>query len=326
VEQLLKPIEAPGLRLAGNLFLAPMAGYTDAAFRSLCIEQGASMAFTEMLSAEALARGSAKTLQMARPAENERRWGVQIFGCDARTAASAVRRLEALRPSLYDLNCGCSVPKVLKTGAGAALLRDPRRIRDLLKAMRQETDAPLAVKIRSGWDSDSLNYLEAAELAREGGAALICLHPRTRTQGFSGKADWMHIGRLKQNTDLVVFGSGDLFSAEDAVRLIRSTGCDGVMFARGALGNPFIFAQALALFNGRPALPAPDPRARLQMALAQLERAAVLHGEARACLQMRKHFCHYCKGIPGAAELRAGAVRAESLDDYRRLVQRFLQR
>jgi tRNA-dihydrouridine synthase len=307
VEPLLRPIELPGLRIPGNIFLAPMAGYTDAAFRSLCLEQGASFAFTEMMSAEGLARGSPKTLELARRAESEKLWGAQIFAAEPRSAAAAVRALESLAPSLYDLNCGCSVPKVLKSGAGAALLRDPARIRDILRAMRGETAAPLSVKLRSGWDPGSLNYLEAAELAQEGGAALACLHPRTRSQGFSGSADWS-------------------FSAEQAVALMSRTGCDGVMFARGAIGNPFIFAQALALFHGLVAPPSPEPEVRLAAALEQLARAAALHGESRACRQMRKHFCAYSRGIPGGAQLRSQAVRAERLADYRRLVQEYLRR
>jgi tRNA-dihydrouridine synthase B len=259
VESLLKPIELAELHIPGNLFMAPMAGYTDAAFRALCAEQGASLCFTEMVSAEALARGSNKTLGLARRAENERQWGVQLFAAGERSAAAAVRALQRLRPSLYDLNCGCSVPKVLKTGAGAALLRDPQRIRDIIKAMSGETGAPLAVKLRSGWDPGSLNYLEAADLAHEGGAALVCLHPRTRSQGFSGCAYWSHIAELKKSSGMQVFGSGDLFSGDDAVRMVKLTGCDGVMFARGAIGNPFIFAQTLALFRGEPAVPAPNP-------------------------------------------------------------------
>ena len=326
MEPLLRPIELPGLRIPGNIFLAPMAGYTDAAFRSLCLEQGASFAFTEMMSAEGLARGSPKTLELARRAESEKLWGAQIFAAEPRSAAAAVRALESLAPSLYDLNCGCSVPKVLKSGAGAALLRDPARIRDILRAMRGETAAPLSVKLRSGWDPGSLNYLEAAELAQEGGAALACLHPRTRSQGFSGSADWSHIAELKRRSSLRVFGSGDLFSAEQAVALMSRTGCDGVMFARGAIGNPFIFAQALALFHGLVAPPSPEPEVRLAAALEQLARAAALHGESRACRQMRKHFCAYSRGIPGGAQLRSQAVRAERLADYRRLVQEYLRR
>jgi tRNA-dihydrouridine synthase B len=326
VESLLKPIELAGLCIPGNIFLAPMAGYTDAAFRFLCVEHGATLAFTEMVSAEALARGSLKTLGLARRAENERLWGVQIFASEPRSAAAAVRALERLGPSLYDLNCGCSVSKVLKTGAGAALLREPARIRDILRAMRGETSAPLSVKLRSGWDSGSLNFLEAAGLAHEGGAALICLHPRTRSQGFSGRADWSHIADLKSRSSLPVFGSGDLFSAEDALRLVGLSGCDGVMFARGAIGNPFIFAQAQALFRGQPAPPSPEPEVRLAAALRQLARAVAIHGELRACREMRKHFSAYSRGIPGGADLRAKAMRAEREADYRRLVQDYLKR
>lgn len=325
MESILKPIELPGLRIPGNIFLAPMAGYTDAAFRSLCREQGAALAFTEMMSAEGLARGSRKTLELARRAENEELWGVQIFAGEPRSAAAAVRALEPLKPSLYDLNCGCSVPKVLKAGAGAALLRDPQRIREILRAMRGETDSPLSVKLRSGWDPDSLNYLQAAELAQEGGAALACLHPRTRSQGFSGSADWSHVAELKRSSSLPVFGSGDLFSAEQAAALMSRTGCDGVMFARGAIGNPFIFAQALALFRGQPPLPGPEAEVRLATALEQLARAVALHGELRACRQMRKHFCAYSRGIPGGAQLRGRAVRAERLEDYRHLVEDYLR-
>jgi tRNA-dihydrouridine synthase B len=326
VESLLKPIELAELHIPGNLFLAPMAGYTDAAFRALCAEQGASLCFTEMVSAEALARGSRKTLELARRGENEWLWGVQIFASEPRSAAAAVRTLEKLEPSMYDLNCGCSVAKVLKTGSGAALLREPRRIRDILRAMRAETGAPLSVKIRSGWDSRSLNYLEAASQAYEGGAALICLHPRTRSQGFSGRADWSHIAELKRRSSLQVFGSGDLYCAEDAVRLVGLSGCDGVMFARGAVGNPFIFAQTRALFRSEPPLPNPGPQTRLAAALRQLSLAVSIHGEARACREMRKHFAAYTRGIPGGAELRGKAVRAEREADYRRLVEEYLKR
>ena len=323
---LLAPVHLPNLTIPGNLFMAPMAGYTDAAFRALCVEQGAYLCFSEMVSAEGLARGGRKTWALLARAQSEAFWGVQLFGSEPRAAAAAVRALGRLEPSLVDLNCGCSVPKVLKAGAGAALLREPKRIGELVRAMRQETGAPVTVKIRSGWDHNCLNYLQAAEEACGAGAAAVCLHPRTRSQGFTGRADWAQIGELKRRLSVPVFGSGDLFSAEAAARLVRETGCDAVMFARGALGNPFLFAEARRLFAGLPPAPAPSSRERLEAALRQLAAAVHLYGEATACREMRKHFCAYTRGIPGGARLRGLAVAAESVADYEALVAEHLEK
>jgi len=321
---LLKPVRLPALTLPENLLLAPLAGWTDAAFRSVCVQAGAALGYTEMVSAEGLARGGSKTWELLERADNERYWGVQLFGSDPRSAAAAVRLLAAREPSLIDLNCGCAVPKVLKAGGGAALLRVPQRIGELVRAMRQESGAPVTVKIRSGWDSSSLNYVEAAELACEAGAAAICLHPRTRAQGFSGRAEWAQIAELKRQLPVPVFGSGDVLTAEDALRLAAQTGCDAVLFARGALGNPFIFTQARRLFAGLPPAPAPSAPERLQMALRQLQLAVAFRGERRACRELRKHFAAYSRGLPGGSQLRARAVRAERAEDYERLVREYL--
>jgi nifR3 family TIM-barrel protein len=302
-----------------------MAGYTDAAFRALCVEQGAFLCYTEMVSAEGLARGGQPSWALLRRAENEAFWGVQLFGAEPRALAAAVRLLAPLQPSLLDLNCGCSVPKVLKSGAGAALLRSPQLIGALVRAMRSESDAPVTVKLRSGWDSSSLNYLETAGEACRAGAAAVCLHPRTRAQGFTGRADWTQIAELKRRLGAPVFGSGDVFSADDALRLARETGCDAVLLARGALGNPFLFAEARRLFAGLPPGPAPSPAERLQAALRQLEGAVRLYGEVTACREMRKHFCAYTRGLPGGARLRALAVAARRVADYRALAREYVR-
>ena len=321
---LLAAVALPNLTIPGNLFMAPMAGYTDAAFRALCVEQGAFLCFTEMVSAEGLARGGKPTWDLLSRAENEDLWGVQLFGSDPRALAAAVKLLAPLRPSLLDLNCGCSVPKVLKSGAGAALLRTPGRIGELVRAMRGQTDAPVTVKIRSGWDSSSLNYLEVAQEACRAGAAAVCLHPRTRAQGFTGRADWSQIAHLKACLQAPVFASGDVFSAADAARLARETACDAVFLARGALGNPFLFAEARRLFAGLPPAPAPSPAERLQAALRQLYGAVRLHGEVAACREMRKHFCAYTRGLPGGARLRSLAVAAVRVADYQALAEEYL--
>jgi tRNA-dihydrouridine synthase B len=297
-----------------------MAGYSDAAFRSICLEWGADLCYTEMVSAEGVVRNNVKTLELLQRADNERIFAVQIFASEPRTAARAVQKLTLYQPDLYDLNCGCSVAKVLKSGSGAALLRTPEKIGAIVKAIRGETDSPVTVKLRSGWDQSSINYLYCAQAAEQGGAAMVCLHPRTRSQGFSGRARLSELKDLKARCSVPVIGSGDLFSPADALRVFRESGCDGLMFARGALGNPFIFKATKELLNGEDPGTAPAGPGRLQTALQQLEAAVAFKGEARACKEMRKHFCYYSKGIPGGAELRARAVRAKRVEDYLNLV------
>jgi tRNA-dihydrouridine synthase B len=193
-------------------------------------------------------------------------------------------------------------------------------------AMKGETQAPVSVKLRSGWDLDSLNYLETATAAVAGGASLVTLHPRTRSQGFGGKAAWDHIRILKNTLEVPVIGSGDLFRPEDALQMLALTGCDGVMFARGALGNPFVFARGRALLCGEP-FPDPVPSsAKLYTALEQLRRCMMFKNEERACKEMRKHFCYYTRGIPGGAELRKQIVAATRYEKYESVVKEYLQR
>jgi tRNA-dihydrouridine synthase B len=326
VNGLLRNIHLPGLSIPGNLILAPLAGYTDAAFRSICLEHGASLCYTEMVSAEGVARGNQKSFDLLRRSRGERILGVQIFGSSPSRVAQAVRAMAHLDLSLFDLNCGCSVPKVVKSGAGAALLRDPDRIRRLVEAMKGQTDVPVSVKLRSGWDGDSLNYLETGQAAVSGGASLVSLHARTRSQGFSGKADWTHIAALKRALDVPVLGSGDLFGPEDALRMLEQAGCDGVLFARGALGNPFVFAQTRALLSGESAVAAVSTAVRLQTALEHLRRTLSFKNEATACREMRKHFCHYTRGIPGGSELRKAVVSATRLREYEEIVKEYLDR
>jgi tRNA-dihydrouridine synthase B len=276
-----------------------------------------------MVSAEGLVRDNRKTLELLQRGDDEKIFAVQIFASEPRAAARAVQKLARYGSDLYDLNCGCSVPKVLKSGSGAALLRNPEMIRVIVKAMKEQTDSPVTVKLRSGWDQNSITYLECAEAAQQGGAAMVCLHPRTRSQGFSGRARRAELGELKTHCSVPVIGSGDLFTPEDALNTLRETACDGLMFARGALGNPFIFKAAKeVLAVGDPAVPraAPSWAQRLETALLHLEIAVSFKGEARACKEMRKHFCHYSKGMPGGAEFRARAVRAARKEDYLNLV------
>ncbi len=299
-----------------------MAGYTDAPFRALCAEQGASLCYAEMVSAEAIFRGSGKTLRLLDRFPGERFAGHQIFASSETAAAAAVRAIHRLAPTVIDLNCGCSVPKVLKSGCGAALLRDPGLIGRIVRAMRGETDLPVTVKLRLGWDDRSISFLDAAGEAVRAGAAAVALHPRTRSQGFGGRSRWPALVELKAAVPVPVFGSGDLFTADDVLRMAGETGVDAVMIARGTLGNPFIFAAVRALLEGREHRV--GARERLETALRHLGMEAAVKGEAMACREMRKHFVAYSKGMEGGAALRQAVVHAESMARYRQIVEEFL--
>lgn len=317
------PVTIGTVRIPGNIFLAPMAGYTDVAFRTVAVREGADCTYTELVSAEGVLRNSKNTHSLLRRSPEEIYWGVQIFTSSPYAAGKAVERIQSLTtPTLFDLNCGCPVPKVVQHGGGAALLKDPSLIYLIVKTMKESTSIPITVKIRSGWDAESINYRETAEAAVLGGASLVCLHPRTRTQGYGGKSNWRHISDLKSSLSVPVFGSGDLFTPQDVARMLEITRCDGVMIARGAVGNPFIFTQVKAFLQGTPP-PNVSVEKRLAVALTQLDLAIEAMGESLACREMRKHFCSYVKGIEGSAGFRNRIVHAETREQYYRLVAEF---
>jgi nifR3 family TIM-barrel protein len=323
--ELLRPLALSTVEFSGNIFLAPMAGWTDVAFRSVCIHHGAYFTYTEMVSAEAIIRDNEKTLSLLTRAQNEKNLGIQIFASESRSAASAVSRLNRFNPTLIDLNCGCPIHKICKTGAGASLLRDPLRIREMVRAMCNETDAPVTVKIRSGWDEESRNFMEVSEMAVEGGASLVCLHPRTRSQLFMGSADWNELRMLKRVLPVPLVGSGDVFHPQDIQRMFVETGCDGVMVARGALGNPFVFEQTENLLRGLPPKGEIHPFLRFETALQQLGIAIKMKGEKTACREMRKQFCAYSKGIRGSALLRSRIVKASTFCEYKEIIDGYLK-
>lgn len=322
---LFHPVDISSLTVPGNVWLAPMAGYTDAAFRTVCARHGATLCFTEMVSADALSRNNGTTLRLLEKAPHESLTGFQIFASTAETAAAAVRRIVAFAPAIIDLNCGCSVPKVFKTGCGASLLRSPALIGSIVAAMKAETAIPVSVKLRSGGDASSLNFLECAAAAWSSGASMVTLHPRTRAQGFSGKAQWEHIRLLKESSPVPVFGSGDLFTAADCASMLQETGCDGVMLARGCLGNPFLFAETERLLSGRNDLPDIDERVKLETAMEHLHMLALAAGEEKACREMRKHFVAYTKGMPGGSHLRQSVVCAGTIAEYQDIVESYLR-
>jgi len=316
------PVKIGKLELSGNIFLAPVAGYSDRSFRSICVEHGAAFTYTEMVSAEALVRNNLKTEILMRRAENESAYAVQVFGGEPETVADGAKIiLEKTNCECIDINCGCPVPKIIKTGAGSALTRDPERLYSVAKAVVQIAgDIPVTVKIRSGWDENHITWKEAALAALYAGVSAITMHARTRAQGYEGKSDW---SKIKELTALAagkipVFGSGDLFTPEDAERMLSETGCDGVMFARGAMGNPFIFDKTIQLLTTGKYDDIPIQR-RIETGFKELINLARDIGEKSACLEMRKRFCAYSKGMNGGAAIREKIVKAQTISDYKEL-------
>lgn len=316
------PVKIGKLELSGNIFLAPVAGYSDRSFRSICVEHGAAFTYTEMVSAEALVRNNLKTEILMRRAENETAYAVQVFGGEPETVADGAKIiLEKTNCECIDINCGCPVPKIIKTGAGSALTRDPERLYNVVKAVVQIAgDIPVTVKIRSGWDENHITWKEAALAALYAGVSAITMHARTRAQGYEGKSDW---SKIKELTALAagkipIFGSGDLFTPEDAERMLSETGCDGIMFARGAMGNPFIFDKTIQLLTTGKYDDIPVQK-RIETGFRELLNLSNDIGEKSACLEMRKRFCAYSKGINGGAAIREKIVKAQTISDYKEL-------
>lgn len=324
--QFYHPVKIGSLQLEGNLFLAPVAGYSDCAFRFLCRNGGANFAYTEMVSTEALIRDSGKTNILLERAPNETSYAVQIFGGNEESMAKAAQMVvERTNCEVIDINAGCPVPKIVKTGAGSSLTRDPERLYSITRAVVEAVQVPVTVKIRSGWDDSRISFLQAAEAALNAGAQAITLHPRTRAQGYEGKAKKEYLTQL---VDFVagrvpVFASGDIFSPDDVLQTIRQTGVDGVMFARGAMGNPFIFEETRRYLLTGEEYKTP-PAERIKAGLAELDILAEKIGELPACREMRKRFCAYSKGLENGAQMRSQIVSSCTKEDYRTVFAAFI--
>jgi hypothetical protein len=309
------------LELSSNVILAPMAGISDSPYRRVMMRFGAGLVFTEMVSANGLIRAGRRTRELLRAAPEEHPLGIQLFGDDPAVLAEAAALVHD-DGELLDLNLGCPVNKVVRGGGGSALLREPAKVGRIVAAVRRSTDRPLTVKLRSGWDAASLNYLEVARVAVAEGADAVTLHPRTRSQGFSGHAEWEQIRRLKEAITVPVIGSGDIFTADDLVAMLRQTGCDAVMIGRGGYGNPWLLRAGLELQRGR-RLPPPTAQERCEVALWHFNLFVETYGERKAEVDLRKHLCWYARGLEGAAAFRAAVNGSRSCAELRQMALDF---
>lgn len=315
------------IQARNNIYLAPMAGITDAAFRHIAIEQGAGLTFTEMVSAKGLEYGSKKSAALLSPADNEDIFGVQLFASDPEAIIYCVNQLNEAysgRLCVIDINMGCPAPKITSGTQGCALMKDMPLAERIIRAAVKASTLPVTVKFRKGWDDTSVNAVEFAKMAQDAGAAAITIHGRTRQQFYSGRADWDIIAQIKQAVSIPVTGNGDIFQAEDAAAMLAHTGCDAVMVARGALGNPFLFREILHLLRtGEHHAPA-SAEEKMEALMHQAHMTIAAKGEHVAMRQLRKHAAWYFKGFAGAAKLRDAAVRLETLSDLQGLVDTFL--
>ncbi|UCE04152.1 MAG: tRNA dihydrouridine synthase DusB [Candidatus Latescibacterota bacterium] len=306
--------------------LAPVASITNSIFRRICKSFGADYVVSELVSSEALTRESLRSFALARFTQAERPIAVQIFGGNPERMARAADLVNEMQPDAIDINVGCPARKVVRNAGGSDLLRDLPRLARVVRAVVERAAVPVSVKIRAGWDESSINAVEAARLVEAEGAQWITVHPRTRAQGFSGRARWEIIRDVKQAVSIPVVGNGDISQAHDALRMFAETQCDAVMIGRGSFGYPWIFAQTKALLAGRDPV-IPTARERVDLALRNLSmELEECDAEPRFIIRrMRKHLAWYMTGLPGSKELRPEVFQAETYAQVERVLQKFLQ-
>lgn len=309
------------VEIKGNVALAPMAGVTDLPFRLLCKENGCGYLYTEMVSAKAILYNNKNTEALLNVTEGENPIAVQLFGSDPQIMADMAKRLEERPFDVIDVNMGCPVPKVVNNGEGSALMKDPVLVGRIVEAMANAINKPVTVKIRAGFNSQSINAPEIARIIQESGGAAVAVHGRTREQYYSGKADWDVIARVKANVTIPVIGNGDILTGQDAVDMMKQTGCDGVMIGRGARGNPWIFDQINEYLSSGKEMVQPDITQIRDMILRHARMLVEVKGEYTGIREMRKHFAWYTAGMKHASGLRNEVNHVEHMEQLEALCE-----
>lgn len=309
------------VKLENNVILAPMAGVTDLPFRLLCKEQGAALVCTEMVSAKAILYNNKNTKALLEMHPDEAPVSLQLFGSDPMIISEMAKRIEDLPFAILDINMGCPVPKVVNNGEGSALMKNPKLAGEIVSAAAKTIKKPVTVKIRSGFDKDHINAVEMAKIMEDSGAAAIAVHGRTREQYYSGEADWEIIACIKEAISIPVIGNGDVTDCESAERLIKQTGCDGIMIGRAARGNPWIFRQVTAYLEDGTILPTPTSEERKAMILRHGRLQLEYKGEYTGVREMRKHVSWYTAGMPHSAQLRQRVNAVEKFSELVELIE-----
>ena len=315
------------VEIKNKVVLAPMAGICNNAYRTIIKEMGCGLIVAEMVSDKAIVYNNEKTIDMLYMTDFERPLSQQIFGSDKNSFVESAKYIyEHMHPDIIDINMGCPVPKVaLKSQAGSALLRNPKKVYEIVSEVVKSVPIPVTVKIRSGWDEKSINAVEIAKIIESAGASAITVHPRTRKQGYSGLADWTVIKQVKENVSIPVIGNGDITCAKDVLRMQEETGCDGFMIGRRAKGNPWIFKEILHFFETGEEMPRPSLEEVVAMMLRHGQMMIDFKGEYIGVREMRKHVAWYTFGFPGAAKLREKVNHTETYEDLEELLQNYLK-